>query len=242
MPVSVSITHQLSATTPDNPAYEIRPSHWNSAHAATASLQVLATEISGLFSNKNGVSFGLDGTNITGSIAAGGAPGSISAGTTNFGLGQVVFSNSNGVSFGLDGATVTATVQTNYLTTAMLSNAVTISNINVSAGTTSNNLSKITFSNSNNVTFGLNASVITASAAVSLQAQGVGPLKATLFDFHDAGGVSFSLFDNGGGNVSVLASVQTNYLSSQSNQASLAPMVRSRSRRRHSGMRTGCPS
>lgn len=63
MPASVQ--HVLSATTPDNPTYEIQPKHWNSAHAV--SLNVLASEISPLFSNKNGVSFGLDGTNITGS-------------------------------------------------------------------------------------------------------------------------------------------------------------------------------
>jgi len=38
-----------------------------------------------------------------------------------------------------------------------------LSNINVSAGTTSNNLSAITFSNSNGVSFGLNGSTLTAS-------------------------------------------------------------------------------
>lgn len=75
-----------------------------------------------IFSNANGVSFGLDAGTLTASIAAGGAPGSLSAGTASVALGQVVFSNSNGVSFGLDGSTVTATVKTDYLTTAMASN------------------------------------------------------------------------------------------------------------------------
>src|SRR5258708_8056692 len=36
-------------------------------------------------------------------------------------------------------------------------------NVNFSAGTTSNNLGAVTFSNSNNVSFGLNGSTITAS-------------------------------------------------------------------------------
>jgi hypothetical protein len=41
--------------------------------------------------------------------------------------------------------------------------AITITNINFSAGTTSNNLANVVFSNSNNVSFGLNGSTITAS-------------------------------------------------------------------------------
>lgn len=40
-------------------------------------------------------------------------------------------------------------------------------NFNVSAGTTSNNVSQIVFSNANNVSFGLNGSTITATATVS---------------------------------------------------------------------------
>ena len=50
-----------------------------------------------------------------------------------------------------------------WLTTAMQSNAATISNIRVSAGTTSNLLSALTFSNSNGVSFGINGSTMTAS-------------------------------------------------------------------------------
>jgi hypothetical protein len=45
--------------------------------------------------------------------------------------------------------------------------ATSLTAINVSAGTTSNNLSAITFSNSNNVSFGLNGSTITASVTVA---------------------------------------------------------------------------
>jgi hypothetical protein len=54
-----------------------------------------------------------------------------------------------------------------WLTTAMQSNAATISNINISAGTTSTNASAFTFSNSNGLSFGLgtgaNVGVVTAS-------------------------------------------------------------------------------
>lgn len=108
MPATIS--HALSMTTPNDPLYENQPQHWNSNHAVT--LNISATEISGLFSNANGVSFGLSANSITASIAAGGAPGSISAGTTRFALGEAVFSNSNGITFGLDGATVTASLGT----------------------------------------------------------------------------------------------------------------------------------
>jgi len=126
------------------------------------------------FSNANGVSFGLDGVGVlTASVAAGGGITNIniSAGTTSQNLSAFTFNNSNGVSFGLDAAAsiVTATVATNYqsqgayLTTAMQSNAVTLSNINVSAGTTSSNVSAVTFSNGNGVSFGFDGSNISAT-------------------------------------------------------------------------------
>lgn len=54
-----------------------------------------------------------------------------------------------------------------YITTAMLSNAVTLSNIRVSGGTTSNLLSAITFADGNGVSFGLDGSTMTASVAAA---------------------------------------------------------------------------
>jgi hypothetical protein len=50
-----------------------------------------------------------------------------------------------------------------WLTTAMLSNAATISAINVSAGTTSSNQSSIGFSNANGLSFGFSGASITGS-------------------------------------------------------------------------------
>jgi len=126
MPATVS--HALSMTTPDNPAYENQPKHWNSAHALT--LNLVGSEISGAFDNGGGVTFGLDGGGFITAAAPAGAPSPInfSAGTTSSNIGSVVFSNSNGISFGLNGSTITGTVATNYqsqgayLTTAMASN------------------------------------------------------------------------------------------------------------------------
>jgi hypothetical protein len=250
MPVSATISHALSATTPDNTSYEIRPTHWNSGHDVTLSLNISATEISGQFSNANGISFGLSGDKITGShnaITTGalsnhshgvsftsgsvafqtlsftnsngisfnsgtqGIFGSHNAITTgalsnhshgvSFTSGSVAFqtlsfTNSNGISFnsgtqgifGSHNALTTAAASdhshgnptlnlTNLSgTTASNSAGFTLSLsaaaagaavINFSAGTTSSNIGSVVFSNANGVTFGLNASTITASVAAA---------------------------------------------------------------------------
>lgn len=190
----ITARHVLSMTTPDNPAYENQPKHWNSSHNMTVNL--VGSEVSGAFNNGGGITFGLE---TNGSITAAAPPGApspvnFSAGTTSNNLASVVFSNSNNVSFGLNGSTVTASIATTYagtgfttgatagallvgtlntaglsmgvpafLTTAMASNAATLSNIRISAGTTSNLLSAFTFNNGNGITFGLDSSTVTAS-------------------------------------------------------------------------------
>jgi hypothetical protein len=75
--------------------------------------------------------------------------------TAPISAGSIVFSNSNGVTFGQNGSTITASV----------AGGAAITNINISAGTTSNNLSNIVFSDLNGVSFGLNGSTVTASVA-----------------------------------------------------------------------------
>lgn len=117
-----------------------------------------ATGLQVVFSNSNGVSFGVNGATVTASVAAGGGtPFGVSAGTQSNSTGTAVFSNSNGISFGMSNSSVITASYT------VPSTAGLVSAINVSAGTTSNNLSALTFSNANNVSFGLNASTITAS-------------------------------------------------------------------------------
>jgi hypothetical protein len=64
MPITVG--HVLSMSTPDDPAYENKPSDWNRTHAVT--LDIAATEISALFSNTQGVSFGTSDGKITASV------------------------------------------------------------------------------------------------------------------------------------------------------------------------------
>jgi hypothetical protein len=142
-----------------------------------------------VFSNSNGVSFGLNGSTITASAAGGGGLTNIrvSAGTTSNLLSDITFSNSNGVSFGLNASTITASI------------ATSLTNIRVSAGTTSNLLSAITFSNSNNVSFGLDGSTITATATVATSLTNIRLSAGTTSNllsavtFSNSNGISFGI-------------------------------------------------
>jgi hypothetical protein len=299
MPATIS--HALSMTTPDDPAYENKPSNWNQTHALT--LDASGSEIIGAFSNANGLSFGLSAgavtashnalttaaqsnhshgnpqlnlTNLSGTTAsnsagftlslsagAGGAGDGVNilaAGTqTANTTGTVMFSNSNGITFGMSnssvitaqhnaittgmasnrgsdfvqataafaGTSASGTIASNgisvsigpYITTAMLSNAATISNIRISAGTTSNLLSAITFANGNGLTFGLDASTLTAShnGLTSQSNQNVtagnGGFAFQTLSFSNVNGISF------GTSAGSAITASHNALTSQSNQA-----------------------
>ena len=100
-----------------------------------------------VFSNSNGISFGMNGSTITATVNPGAAAGiaAIQGGTQTATSGTVVFSNSNGISFGLSGST-------------QMTASYTVPGATV-------------FSNSNNVTFGLNGSTVTATATFAQTAQ-----------------------------------------------------------------------
>ena len=231
MPVTIS--HVLSATTPDNTQYEIRPSHWNSSHLATFLAQ--GQEIVGAFSNANGVSFGLFGTAVTASISptaqstqtqpagniagqgftgtnatgtlnsnglalsvnVGGAGMVISAAGSSVSQGTVVFSNSNGVSFGMAGSVVTGTVVTNYMASNQSSN---FAGIGETVGTTTGTDLALTV-NTVGVSVGYPKWITTAAqssasnvSAVIAATNSTGGGTATLsggISFSNANGVSF---------------------------------------------------
>jgi hypothetical protein len=296
-----TIAHALTMTTPDDPAYENKPSNWNQTHALT--LDASGSEIIGAFSNANGLSFGLSAgavtashnamttaaqsnhshgnpqlnlTNLSGTTAsnsagftlslsagAGGAGDGVNilaAGTqTANTTGTVVFSNSNGITFGMSnssiitaqhnaittgmasnrgsdfvqataafaGTSASGTIASNgisvsigpYITTAMLSNAVTLSNIRISGGTTSNLLSALTFGDANGISFGLNASTMTAShnGLTSQSNQNVtagnGGFAFQTLSFSNVNGISF------GTSAGSAITASHNALTSQSNQA-----------------------
>lgn len=156
------------------------------------------------FGNSNGMTLGVstaaNGATITGSYTVPSVPAQT----------QFVLSNSNGLSFGTVGSTVTASY-------TVPSTAGLISNINVSAGTTSANLSAMTFSNGNGVSFGLQAGTITGSvAAQSVQTQNSVQVLGSSgnISFANANGVTF------GGNAStVTASVAAQSVQTQSTVA-----------------------
>lgn len=155
------VYHSLTATTPDDPRFEIRPQeHWNAAHA----LSLSGSEVIQAFSNAGNVSFAVE-TNgrITASanVTAAASPVNVTAGTTSGNLQTIAFSNSNGVSFGLNGSTITASH--NGLTTAAQSNQV-VNSLNGSTGQISLNVGSSLSSSTNgsSITFGLASNITTA--------------------------------------------------------------------------------
>lgn len=151
MPVTVS--HALSATTPDNPAYEIQPQHWNSGHNIT--LAAAGSEISGAFTNGGGVSFGLSANGaLSATVATTYAGSNHSHGNPSLNLTNLsgtTASNSAGFTLSLSAG--------NYLTTAALSNH---SHGNPTLNLT--NLSGTTASNSAGFTLSLSAAAPGAAA------------------------------------------------------------------------------
>lgn len=145
--------------------------------------------------------------------AAGGVQTGISGiqvSDTTYTSGTVTFQNANGISFGSSGANGISASYTVPSTAGLLSN------IRLSAGTTSNLLSAVTFSNLNGISFGLDASTITASVATSLTnirlSAGTTSNLASAFTFSNANGISFGL------DASTITGSH-NGLTSQSNQA-----------------------
>lgn len=90
-------------------------------------------------------------------------PVAASASNGSFNFSTLKFVEGSGVTWATQANGIQASVKTDYLTTAMQSNAATISNVRVSGGTTSNLLSALTFADGNGISFGLNAGTMTAS-------------------------------------------------------------------------------
>lgn len=114
---------------------------------------------------------------------------STGANSTGALMSNLVFSNlGQNITFGLATAAGGGTI------TASAAGAGAGGSINFSAGTTSNNLATVVFSNSNNVSFGLNGSTITATAVASVNFSG-GTTSNNLSNivFSNSGNVSFGL-------------------------------------------------
>lgn len=167
-----SFSVQDSATT-INPVSRIAFSTGNNI---TATLSTAANHATVGFShNLAGTSTGFAGTNISGSMTHNSSGLSINlsvASQTNQTLGIYASSNTTMTSSGTIDARSLSFRGIGVASVGYSNNEVLISvpaggggitNINLSAGTTSNNASNFTFSNSNGISFGLNAGTITAS-------------------------------------------------------------------------------
>lgn len=99
--------HVLTMTTPDDPAYENKPSDWNAEHIVVG--PIYGDNISDNFthSTNDNVSFGRLGAGPGGLIQAFASVG-FSAGTLSSSITHVNFVNSNGISFGFSTSSLAA--------------------------------------------------------------------------------------------------------------------------------------
>lgn len=146
------------------------------------------------FDNANGATF----SNVGGAVrlsytvpAAQTGISGVEVSNATFTSGTVTFRNANGISFGSSGANGVSASYT------VPSTAGLVSFVNLSAGTTSNNSSAFTFSDSNGVSFGLNAGTLTAShnGLTSQSNQAFSADASSTFQtlsFQNSNGVSFS--------------------------------------------------
>lgn len=164
------------------------------------------------FANSNGITIGGNASTITlshngltsqSAQALSGSNGSFTFQTASFG-------NLNGMSFYTSNGSVVGSY-------SVPSTAGLLSAINLSAGTTSNNLSAFTIANSNGLSFGLNGSVLTAShdglTAQSVQTQNLVSVLGSTgnISFANGNGITF------GGNASTITASH-NGITSQTNQ------------------------
>jgi hypothetical protein len=136
-----------------------------------------------VFSNSNGVSFGMSASSVV--TASVDAIKALSAGTVSGSGATVVLSNANGISFGMVGNTITASVQTA---------GGTATGVGISAGTEVAVTGAVVFSNSNGVSFGLSNQTLTASIApqIAISASGSAQSLGTVV-FSNSNSVSFGM-------------------------------------------------
>ena len=250
------ITHALSATTPDDPTYEIRPTHWNQAHVEVRALSgntVGASTVSGsnvILQAGNNITLSANNDTLVligpnpagGAFSAGVSTGGNTAGATGISGTQLVLVGSNNV-------TLSQTTGANGATVSILAASQTAQTQNVvvpSAGTQTATSGTVVFANSNGVTFGMSgSSQITASYTVptvtnsSLTLSDTATsITAARLAFTGSNGITMGLSTGGGGSATVTASytvpTQTNqtvglYASSNTTGQSSSSTVDARS-------------
>lgn len=165
------------------------------AGSITVSAGTLSSQASHLtFQNSNGVSWGFDGSNITATVA------------TNYQSQGAYLTTAMASNRGSDFVQATAGFHGTNASGTIASDGISVSvapsaavSINISAGASSSNVSAVTFSNANNVSFGYDGTNITASATVaSTQASvvfqaGVSSGSFSGITFSNSNSISFGL-------------------------------------------------
>lgn len=204
----------------------VRPSDWNSAHSVTLASNELIKYVSAgtlsmssgqhlVFSNSNGMSFGLststNGGTVTGSYTVPTQtvqPGiqSVSAGTTRVTTGEVILSNSNGISFGANGQTITASYTVPTVTAG--SDTIGMSNLGNTSGTTgvvSGDSVRYLIAGGNNITLSQSLNGVSGTVTISAANQTVQAQSFTLTG-NTAGNSTVTgnqIYISGGANVTV---------------------------------------
>lgn len=168
----MAISHVLSMTTPDNPAYEAQPQHWNSVHNQFLTItgntagQSTFSGTNLVFSGGPNATLSLNGNTLvfSGGAGAAGNTGYLSddAGVTAS-LGTVRFSNSNGLAWGINGQTVTGSYT---VPTVPAQLSVGNSNLGNTAGDTGVFTGRVVFVGTNAVS--LSGSSNAGSATISI--------------------------------------------------------------------------
>lgn len=176
-----------------------------------------------VFSNSNGVSWGLNGSTVTATVKTD-YPTTQSVQTQNLvsingSTGDISFANANGITFGANASTITASH--NGLT-QQSTQPVAISGSNGSF-----NFSTASFGNLNGLSFySTNGSMVgsytvptVTNSSITMQAGASTLSSVSRIAFVDSNGVSFGASTSNNGSITITATVKTDYLSSQSNQA-----------------------
>ena len=195
-------------TTPDDPAYENKPSDWNKAHLITANM--VGSEISGAFTAMNGISFGMNGANISASYTVPDvSPFLTTAMQSNAGSN---FVQANAV---FAGTNASGTIASNGISVSVAAGGGGNTGF-ISAGTNTASLGTVVFADGGGVSFGANGQTITAShnglTSQSNQALSAanGSFTFQTAQYSNAHGVSF-LTSAGS---AIAASVETSYAAS----------------------------
>lgn len=154
-----------------------------------------------VFSNSNNLSFGLNGSTVTGQpFFLASEVGGNSANVTRFAV-----SNANGLTLGLSTAGSAATLTGSYTVPAVVNSGL----LNITNSASSVNASRLLFSNANNVSWlvstagsiaTVSASVASSLTAINLSA-GTTSSNASAFTFANSNGLAFGLSSGAGAGI-----------------------------------------